>query len=234
MRHKEVPVKRVSPCRRFLSGVVLLAGVAVLSGTAGQAAEPAWVSLFDGQTLTGWKVTDFGGPPEEVHVDGGNLILEMGAAGLSGVTSTRAIPKVDYEVSLDAMRQAGSDFFCTLTFPVQDTFCSLVVGGWGGTLVGLSSLDGMDASQNETTRAMVFENGRWYAVRLRVTAGRIQAWIGSSQVVDARPGPRRVSVRSEMENCKPLGLSAWHTKAALKNIRLRGLTPEEIKAAREE
>lgn len=211
-----------------------LATVAVCAGLLAGAAEPAWISLFDGKTLDGWKVTDFGGPPEEAHVDDGKLILEMGAAAMSGVTSTRAVPKIDYEVSLEAMRVSGSDFFCGLTFPVRDAYCSLIVGGWGGSLVGISSFDGMDASQNETGTSQTFENGRWYAVRVRVTAERIQAWIGEKRVVNAQPGERRISVRGEVENSKPFGIATWHTKAALKDIRVRLLTPDEIQAAREE
>ena len=34
----------------------------------------------------------------------------------------------------------------------------LIVGGWGGTVVGLSSIDGMDASENETT---ITESLKW-------------------------------------------------------------------------
>ena len=60
-------------------------------------------------------------------------------------------PKVDYEVNLDAKRVAGNDFFCGITFPVGKRFCSLIVGGWGGATVGLSSIDGKDAAENETT-----------------------------------------------------------------------------------
>jgi hypothetical protein len=153
---------------------------------------------------------------------------------MSGVTRTREVPKLDYEVRLEAMRVQGSDIFCGVTFPVKDAFCSLIVGGWGGSLIGISSFDGMDASENETTTSMEFENGRWYAIRLRVTAGRLQAWVGDKRVVDARPGERRIAVRGEMENSKPFGLATWHTKAALKDIRLRLLSPAEIKAAREE
>ena len=44
----------------------------------------------------------------------------------------------------------GGDFFATLTFPVDDSFCTFVTGGWGGDIVGLSSIDGWDASDNET------------------------------------------------------------------------------------
>jgi len=225
-----------SAAQLYLARPARLLAVSICTLLSGllPAAEPEWTSLFDGQTLSGWKVTDFGGAPEDARVENGALILDMGATSMSGVTCTRQMPKLDYEISLQAQRVQGSDFFCGLTFPIRESFCSLIVGGWGGSLIGISSFDGMDASENETTTSMNFENGRWYPIRLRVTDGRIQAWIGDKRVVDARPGQRRIGVRAEVEGSKPFGLATWYTKAALKEIRMRMLTPEEIKAAREE
>ena len=52
-------------------------------------------------------------------------------------------------------------------------------------VVGLSSLDDMDASENDTSIRRDFESGRWYALRLRVTEDRIQAWIDEEAVIDA-------------------------------------------------
>jgi hypothetical protein len=66
-------------------------------------------------------------------------------SNLTGVTGTGEVPAGDYEIELQAMRLAGSDFFCGLMFPVQTDHCSLIVGGWGGALVGLSSLNFHDA-----------------------------------------------------------------------------------------
>ena len=83
---------------------------------------------------------------------------------MTGINWTNRVPKVNYEVTLDAMRVTGSDFFCGLTVPVSDSFCTLIVGGWGGSLVGISSLDGQDASENETTKFFNFEQGKWYRI----------------------------------------------------------------------
>src|SRR6266496_2287508 len=124
-----------------------------------------WVSLFDGKTLTGWTISDFAGTGA-VRTDNDRITLESGV--MTGVTWTNDIPRMNFEVELEAMRVSGSDFFCALTFPVATNPCTLVVGGWGGGVVGLSSLDGEDAANNETTKYMNFENGRWYKIRLRV------------------------------------------------------------------
>ena len=103
---------------------------------------------------------------------------------LTGVSTNRKLPKTNYQVDLDAMRVNGSDFFVGLTFPVKDKPCSLICGGWGGGVCGLSSIDGMDASENATTTYRGFEKGKWFHIRLRVHDKRIQAWIDDKQIVD--------------------------------------------------
>ncbi|MGE3313990.1 MAG: DUF1080 domain-containing protein [Planctomycetaceae bacterium] len=180
-----------------------------------------WTSLFDGKSLEGWKITDFGGQGD-VRVEDGAILLELGN-DLTGVTRESGVPTINYEVELEAMRVDGADFFCGLTFPVKNDACSLILGGWGGGLVGLSSLDGFDASENETSSYREFENGKWYRVRLKVTEARIEAWIDDEQIIDADIANRRVSVRIEIELSRPFGLATWRTKGAIRNIRVRPL-----------
>lgn len=185
--------------------------------------EPKWRALFDGKSLDGWQKTPFGGEGE-VKVEDGNLILGMGFS-LTGVTYTGELPHSNYEVELDAKRVEGIDFFCGLTFPVKDSHCSFIVGGWAGGIVGLSSIDGKDASENETTRFMGFKTGQWYHIRLRVTDDLIEAWIDDDKVVHQRITDRMISTRPEVNLSKPFGFATWETKAALRNIRLREIEP---------
>jgi hypothetical protein len=170
--------------------------------------------------LSGWKGVDFAGGGE-VKVEEGAIRLGSGIM-LTGVRQTNAVPKVDYEVELEAKKLEGYDFFCGLTFPVEESHCTLIVGGWGGGLVGLSSIDNYDASENETTTFMRFERDRWYRIRVRVTAPKIEAWIDDDKVVDLSIVGRKVGLRSgEIESMVPLGVATWQTSAALRNIRLR-------------
>ncbi|HEX4132626.1 MAG TPA: DUF1080 domain-containing protein [Pirellulales bacterium] len=203
-------------------GVVLRAAV----GLADPAAEKPAVSLFDGKTLAGWKITDFAGHGD-ARVEDGTIVLEQGDA-MTGITLTpekftASMPKIDYELTLEAMRVDGNDFFCGLTFPVGDDPCTMIVGGWGGSVVGLSSLNGEDASQNETTTFQSFNKGKWYAIRLRVAKDRIQAWIDDEKVVDVATADHKFSVRVEVEASRPLGFASWYTTAALKDIKVRKL-----------
>ena len=179
-----------------------------------------WQSLFDGKSLAGWKETDFAGRGG-VKVESGKMLLESGI--MTGVTWTNDLPHMDYELTLEAMRVEGSDFFCGLTFPVGQDPCSFIVGGWGGGVVGLSSIDNEDAAHNETTQYMNFTNGKWFAVRIKVTKARIEAWIDSDRVVNVETEGKKFSIRAEMELSKPLGIASWSTAAALRNIRVRRL-----------
>lgn len=186
--------------------------------------EKGWKKLFDGQTLQNWRATNFGGEGN-VGVEEGQIILAMGS-DLTGISWTEAFPTVNYEVTLEARRLAGNDFFCGMTFPVGDSPCSLILGGWGGTVVGLSSIDGRDASENETGQLMNFEQGQWYLVRLRVTELKIEAWINQKKVIDLATAHRRISIRPEVELSRPFGIASWRTKAGLRDIKMRRVEGE--------
>jgi len=179
-----------------------------------------WQPMFDGQSLAGWRETPFAGRGE-VRCQAGVILLDMGSP-FTGINWTNQFPQVNYEVAFDAMRIMGSDFFCGLTVPVRDACCSLIVGGWGGSLVGISSLEGMDASENETTKFSNFESGRWYRIRLRVTEKRIEGWIDKEKLVNVVTADRKISVRpGDIELSQPFGLAAWQTAAAFREIKFR-------------
>lgn len=204
------------------AGLVLLSlGAADLAQT-GTNSEQAWRPLFDGKTLTNWQSTKFVGEGA-VKVENGQIILEAGRS-LTGITWIGPeLPTTNYEIALQAMRVEGSDFFAGVTFPVADSFCSLILGGWGGTVVGLSSINGMDASENETSQSVQFESGRWYSIRIRVTPATIEAWLDERQIINQSLKGNTIGTRFEVEPSQPLGVASWQTKAALRDLRLRRL-----------
>jgi len=187
-----------------------------------------WKSLFDGKTLKGWKQSDFFKPGKSSVKDGA-IILEKGSK-MTGLTyDGKDFPKMNYEVSLESKRVDGRDFFCTTTFPVGDSFCSFVVGGWGGSVTGLSSIDGIDASENQTGQGIEYKNDQWYKIRIRVTDKRVETWIDKEQTVDLDTSDVKLGIRIECNVSTPFGIASYDTVGAVKDIKVRNLSPAEIK-----
>jgi hypothetical protein len=181
------------------------------------------VAMFDGTSLSGWKETPFAGRGA-VRVENGAVVLAPGKP-MTGITWTGSFPRSNYEVCFEAMRVRGNDFFASLTFPAGDSFATWVTGGWGGDIVGISSIDGWDASDNETRSYFNFENGRWYALRLRVTDDRIQAWIDEQQVVNVNIKGRALSLRhGDIKLSAPFGFASYATEGRLRKIEYQPLS----------
>ena len=190
--------------------------------------EPGIQSLFDGRSLAGWRVeneADFTSHGEVVVRDG-RIHLGMGNPA-TGVVRTSDVPKINYEVSLEAMRTGGGDFFCGLTFPVRDQFCTLIVGGWGGGVVGLSNIDGVPANDNAVASWQDFDDDRWYRIRLRVTEAKIEAWIDDRRLIEVDTDEHNYDIWWEQEPMRPLGIATWYTSAALRNIKIEKIAQVE-------
>lgn len=206
--------------------VVLLSVVTLpcpISADEAKKDKDAGRSLFDGKTLKGWIASDFYGNGK-LSVKDGAIVIEKGKK-MSGITySGKDFPTINYEVSLEAKKIDGNDFFATTTFPVDKTFCSLVVGGWGGEVVGLSSIDSSDASMNDTRKDIEFKKNQWYKIRIRVTDKKIESWIDGKKVVDLDHTDHRLSIRIECNASKPFGIATYNTVGAVRNIRVQTLS----------
>lgn len=184
---------------------------------------PGTTRLFDGQTLDNWEITNFG-PQGDVYVSDGEIVLGWGE-GCTGITWKDSFPRVNYEVSLEAMRIYGIDFFCGMTFPVNEYFCSLIIGGWACDMVGLSTIDGFDGSENETTSMRYFNNDEWYRIQLRVSSEKIEAWINEEKVIEFPYKGRQLGIRPEVGLSRPFGIATWNTTGAIRNIYLKTSGP---------
>lgn len=195
-----------------------------------KAAEVAggWTTLFDGTSLDGWARTDFGGGGD-IHLmksfRGGPAAVVVDAGeSLSGLNWTREVPKTNYEIAVEAMKIDGSDFMCGLTFPVADSYATLILGGWGGTLVGISCIEYQDASENATTKFMPFPKDHWFDIHMRVTPNKLEAWLDGKQIVDQVITGKAISLRrGEIDKSVPLGLATYQTSSAFRSVRIRSL-----------
>jgi len=175
--------------------------------------------LFNGVSLDNWQVIDFEGHGD-ISIADSSIIIGKGEL-ISGIRWTEDFPKTNYEINLYAKRIDGSDFFCGMTFPVKESFLTLVLGGWGGTMTGLSCIDGYDAANNMTGNIFRFASGWWYAIRLRVTDKKIEVWIEDEKIVDFTIENSRLSLRWEVESSVPFGITTYKTIGAIRNISLQ-------------
>lgn len=192
-----------------------------------QAEETPATALLE--SMDNWEPVVFGGDGE-VRFDDGSLVLEMGGP-LTGVKYTGDLTELlgedlqPYEITLQAKRVEGLDFFCCLTFPVgTEGHVSLVLGGWSGSTTGISSLDGYDAASNKTSELISYEQDQWYDIRVRVTAEKIDCFLDGKQIVDVkREDYTEFSVRPEVLATVPLGVCTYQTRGDIRNLAVRRL-----------
>tara|TARA_B100001123_G_scaffold373717_1_gene438498 strand:- start:795 stop:1637 length:843 start_codon:yes stop_codon:yes gene_type:complete len=160
-----------------------------------------WQPLFNGKDLTGWEETDYAGRGS-ITVKDGELRIDSGEI-LTGIhwKDNATLPRTNYEFAFEAKKLDGSDFFALVTFPVGDNYASLVPGGWGGAVTGISSINSMDASENDTTLYIKYEKNIWYKFRVRVTPREITVWLDPHE---------RLFLRKDT----PVGVFAEYAKAA--------------------
>jgi CubicO group peptidase (beta-lactamase class C family) len=179
------------------------------------------LALFDGTQLGQWKVTDKFDFKNHGEIKAGKGVISLAeGAPASGIHWDGELPNSNYEISLQARRTSGSDFFCGLTFPVGESHCSFIVGGWGGGVVGMSNINNMSAVENETTGYLEVKDNRWYQIRVRVTDGHLRAWIDGESMVNIERADKKFSIWWEQEPLRPLGIASWNTAAELRNIRI--------------
>lgn len=197
--------------------------------------EYAWRQLFDGKTLKDWSVPVYGGDGE-VAVKDGCIDIGQGAM-MTGIKYEKVFPKINYEIRYEAKRTQGHDFFGALTFPFGDSCCTFVNGGWGGGTTGLSCVDGLDASENETASYYGYKDNQWYKFRVFVTGKAIKVWVEETDengkkkdhlLVDLETEGKKISLRDETSQYQPLGFCTWVCAGMLRNIEYRKLRPEEV------
>jgi hypothetical protein len=211
---------------------LLILSLAAMQLAALAADEPKTITLFDGKSLADWESVDIGGSGE-VTLEEGRMIIAMGDS-VSGVVYKKAkeLPLTNYEITFETRRMQGVDFFCGLTFPVGDlkTCATLVLGGWGGSVTGISCIDGYDAAENSTASYQRFEDEKWYKVKLRVTPQNLSVWLGDKQVVDQDIEGKKISLRpGPIESYTPLSFTTYATTGEIKDVKL---TPVKTEAPR--
>jgi hypothetical protein len=208
---------------RFL---IVAASALMFAVAAGAQEKP--LKLLEGSDLkANWRVIDEMKDHGPVTLVDGVLKLGEGMP-MTGVSyiGKSPLPLNDYEVSFEARRVEGEDFFAALTFPVRDkdTAATWVLGGWGGKCVGISCIQYQAADENETTNWFEFTSGTWYRFRLQVRENRLIAFIDDKQIFDADTEGKKITMRfGDVEFCRPLGFASYSTTGEIKNLQITKL-----------
>lgn len=134
---------------------------------------------------------------------------------------SRGLPVTDYTITYESMRVSGSDFFGSVTFPVgsAERCVTFVLGGWGGSQVGISCIDGYDASENSTGSSQPFEQGRWYKVRIEVRTDTLKVSIDERPIVSVNVAGAQLSLRGgEIHHCVPFGFATYGTEGRVRRV----------------
>jgi len=138
----------------------------------------------------------------DVEVKDGRIILSAGSRP-DGLTCTRTFRKTNYEISLEAMRVNGSDFFCGLTF--RRAVAVQLYRRWLGwrSRRAVEQIDGSDASE---TKPPSIRNSRAAAGTRSASA-----WTNDNPSLDRQKENGRralkdktISIRIEVEVSRPL------------------------------
>ncbi len=151
---------------------------------------------------------------------------------VSGMAWTNGPARMDYEIEWEAMRVNGNDFFAAMSFPVKDSYVTFIPSGWGGSVAGISSVNGHDASENETASYLPLKDQTWHKFKIRVTEKKIEAWANEKQIVDLNTLDKTLDLRSgSPSEIKRYGLvcTSYRSTGAIKDIRMRKLKIEEKK-----
>lgn len=182
---------------------------------------PRW-ELFSPALIQKWE--------EAKMIQGGGIVREDGGftlkdgAPMTGIVFPSwlkdGMPIADYAIYYEAMRESGGDFFGSVTFPVRDekTFVTFVLGGWGGSQVGISCIDGYDASENTTGSSQRFENGKWYRVRIEVRAKELRVLLDGRPIIQTNIAGRDLGLRAgEIDRCVPFGFATYGTTGRVRS-----------------
>ena len=214
--------------KTIISAVIILYSFSCSSKNVNSKKETnskSYIQLFDGNSLSGWKILNFDGTGGQVNVEN-NLINFGRGEPFTGIVADKEnfdLPGEEYEINVEVRKTEGRDFFCAITFPVPEkgSCCTFVAGAWGGQVTGLSNIDYLDANRNSTRSTLRYETDKWYNIRIEISYGRIRCWIDDRIVVNSLISNKTISMRpGAIEQCQPFGIASYETSSEFRSIRI--------------
>lgn len=188
-----------------------------------------WVKIFDGKTMTGWRLMAVhGGNGGVWEVAGGALVADQEKDHKGGLIGTEK-KYGDFEIELEFMadkpvdtglflrtREDGMGYQITIDYRDQGYIGSLYAPAEGGFI------------QQNRMWEKFFRPGKWNKLRARVEGqpAHVQAWLNGVQTVNFTDNRNRYPREGYIGLQVHGGAGAWGdtSKARFRNIRVRELS----------
>lgn len=146
-------------------------------------AKESWMSIFDGETLDGWKIHG----TEKWYVEAGELICESGPDSAYGYLATEKIYK-DFELKLQFKQEANGNSGVFFRSSLEGT----KISGWqaevappGHDTGGIYESYGRGwLQQIPDEKETVLKMGEWNNMTIRVVGDHVQTWLNDVPRVD--------------------------------------------------
>lgn len=219
--------------RLFLSALIV-AFAASITATASE----GWVSLFDGQTLNGWKASENPGSPQ---VSDGAIVAEGKRAHLFYIGDDGRAEFENFELELEIKTEPGANSGVYFHTKWQDS-------GWPGA--GFESqvnntqppFKEQDYRENKKTASLygirnlykaMARDGEWFTVNIKVARPRVEIRL-NGRLVTSYTEPANPVLPSPGPKLNLLGQGTFalqchdeDSRAYYRNIRVRRLPPGE-------
>jgi hypothetical protein len=161
--------------------------VAVLATLSGQAAQPQWVSLFDGQTIAQWRGYKMATVPDSWRVEEGAITWTKGAA--VDLVSREQYTNFEFEFDWKLPPGGNSGVMFRVTEDLDRTYHSgpefqiLHNAGHSDGKNPMTSA-GSNHSLHAPTKDMTKPVGEWNQGRLVVNGNHVEHWLNGEKIVD--------------------------------------------------
>jgi len=161
--------------------------VAVLATLSGQAAQPQWVSLFDGQTIAQWRGYKMATVPDSWRVEEGAITWTKGAA--VDLVSREQYTNFEFEFDWKVPPGGNSGVMFRVTEELERTYHSgpefQILHNAGHSdgknpMTSAGSNHSLHAPTKDTTKPV----GEWNQGRLVVNGNHVEHWLNGEKVVD--------------------------------------------------